>query len=139
MRVHILGICGTFMGGIAALAKAAGHQVSGSDLKESPSTDRLQKFGAQIFIGHQAGNVAGADVLVAGSAVFRDGLATILVLPLMTCSARVPVYTLVIALLFVTLSDGVRLVLPPPEPEADARRVQQGAVPRMANSKARTS
>ena len=31
MRVHILGICGTFMGGIAAIAKAAGHRVTGSD------------------------------------------------------------------------------------------------------------
>ena len=31
MNIHILGICGTFMGGLAAIAKAAGHQVSGSD------------------------------------------------------------------------------------------------------------
>jgi UDP-N-acetylmuramate-alanine ligase len=36
MRIHILGICGTFMGGIAALAKASGHEVSGSDANVYP-------------------------------------------------------------------------------------------------------
>ena len=57
------------MCGIAEVLLNLGYEVSGSDLKESASTERLQSFGAQIFIGHQAGNVAGADVLVVSSAI----------------------------------------------------------------------
>ena len=46
MRVHILGICGTFMGGVAALAKAAGHRVSGSDENVyPPMSDLLDDLG----------------------------------------------------------------------------------------------
>jgi len=68
-RIHFVGIGGVGMCGIAEVLLNLGYEVSGSDLKESASTDRLQSFGAQIFIGHQAGNVAGADVLVVSSAV----------------------------------------------------------------------
>lgn len=59
---------------------------------------------------------------VAGAIVVYSGLQ---LLAMLTHAA-------LMALLFVTLSDGTRLVLPPPEPETDARRVQQGSVPRMA-------
>ncbi len=49
-----------------------GYQVSGSDLKTSPVTDRLESFGAQIFIGHRSENAASADVLVVSSAVNKS-------------------------------------------------------------------
>src|SRR5690606_8344120 len=68
-RIHFVGIGGVGMCGIAEVLLNLGYEVSGSDLRESGSTERLQKFGAQIFIGHQAGNVAGADVLVVSSAI----------------------------------------------------------------------
>src|SRR5690554_3623785 len=68
-RIHFVGIGGVGMCGIAEVLLNLGYEVSGSDLKESPSTQRLQSFGASIFIGHQAGNVTGADVLVVSSAV----------------------------------------------------------------------
>ena len=68
-RIHFVGIGGVGMCGIAEVLLNLGYEVSGSDLKVSASTERLQSFGAQIFIGHQAGNVAGADVLVVSSAI----------------------------------------------------------------------
>jgi UDP-N-acetylmuramate: L-alanyl-gamma-D-glutamyl-meso-diaminopimelate ligase len=53
MRVHILGICGTFMGGVAALAKAAGHQVSGSDENVyPPMSTQLRKLGIRLHEGY---------------------------------------------------------------------------------------
>jgi UDP-N-acetylmuramate: L-alanyl-gamma-D-glutamyl-meso-diaminopimelate ligase len=53
MRIHILGICGTFMGGIAALAKAAGHQVSGSDENVyPPMSTQLRKLGIELHQGY---------------------------------------------------------------------------------------
>lgn len=46
-----------------------GYEVSGSDIKASPVTARLEGFGAHVFIGHQAENVEDADVLVVSSAI----------------------------------------------------------------------
>jgi len=68
-RVHFVGIGGAGMCGIAEVLLNLGYEVSGSDLRASAVTERLQSFGAEIFLGHQAGNVAGADVLVVSSAV----------------------------------------------------------------------
>ena len=68
-RIHFVGIGGVGMCGIAEVLLNLGYQVSGSDLKESPVTERLKSFGARIFIGHRAENAAEADVLVVSSAV----------------------------------------------------------------------
>eukprot|EP01034_Spumella_vulgaris_P015321 gene15321-19565_t len=68
-RIHFVGIGGVGMCGIAEVLLNLGYQVSGSDLKTSPVTERLESFGAQIFIGHRAENAAQADVLVVSSAV----------------------------------------------------------------------
>jgi UDP-N-acetylmuramate--alanine ligase len=57
------------MGGIAEVLINLGYQVQGSDLKESRVTRRLAKQGAHIYIGHQAENVTGADVVVVSSAI----------------------------------------------------------------------
>src|SRR5213595_883418 len=68
-RIHFVGIGGVGMCGIAEVLLNLGYQVSGSDLKASPVTERLESFGAHIFIGHRAENAAAADVLVVSSAV----------------------------------------------------------------------
>ena len=68
-NIHFVGIGGSGMCGIAEVLLNMGYAVSGSDLKASPVTERLESFGAQIFIGHSAENVANADVLVVSSAV----------------------------------------------------------------------
>jgi len=53
MHIHILGICGTFMGGVAALAKAAGHVVSGSDENVyPPMSTQLKRLGIEIIEGY---------------------------------------------------------------------------------------
>ncbi|WP_277052093.1 UDP-N-acetylmuramate--L-alanine ligase [Zestomonas thermotolerans] len=68
-RVHFVGIGGVGMCGIAEVLLNLGYQVSGSDLKASPVTERLVSFGAKIYIGHRAENAEQADVLVVSSAV----------------------------------------------------------------------
>ncbi|MGH1484776.1 MAG: UDP-N-acetylmuramate--L-alanine ligase [Cellvibrionaceae bacterium] len=57
------------MSGIAEVLLNQGYQISGSDLRESAVTSRLQEMGASIFIGHHMENVIGADVVVNSSAV----------------------------------------------------------------------
>src|SRR4026207_749300 len=53
MHVHILGICGTFMGGIAALARTAGHRVTGSDQNVyPPMSDQLSALGIELIEGY---------------------------------------------------------------------------------------
>lgn len=71
-RVHFVGIGGIGMSGIAEVLLNLGFRVSGSDMKESPVTDRLKKLGATIFVGHSAENLAGAEVVVTSSAISRS-------------------------------------------------------------------
>src|SRR5450830_2083161 len=71
-RIHFVGIGGVGMCGIAEVLLNLGYEVSGSDLKTSPVTERLESFGAHIFIGHRAENAAEADVLVVSSAVNKS-------------------------------------------------------------------
>src|SRR5437868_5690512 len=68
-RIHFVGIGGIGMSGIAEVLLTLGYKVSGSDLKPSPTTDRLKQLGAIVFIGHAAENVAGAEVVVTSSAI----------------------------------------------------------------------
>jgi UDP-N-acetylmuramate--alanine ligase len=68
-RIHLIGIGGSGMSGIAEVLINLGYQVSGSDLKASESTDRLLGLGGRIFIGHDAANVEGAQVVVYSTAV----------------------------------------------------------------------
>lgn len=73
MHIHILGICGTFMGGIAALAKAAGHVVTGSDQHVyPPMSTQLQQLGIPIVDGYDAAQLDPApDAVVVGNALSR--------------------------------------------------------------------
>jgi UDP-N-acetylmuramate--alanine ligase len=68
-HLHFVGIGGIGMSGIAEVLLNLGYQISGSDLKLSPTTDRLASLGARIYEGHSAGNVTGAKALVVSSAV----------------------------------------------------------------------
>jgi len=71
-RIHLVGIGGIGMSGIAEVLLTLGYSVSGSDTKPSPITERLQNLGATIYEGHKAGNVEGAHVLVTSSAIKPD-------------------------------------------------------------------
>jgi UDP-N-acetylmuramate--alanine ligase len=71
-RVHFVGIGGIGMSGIAELVANLGYEVSGSDLRRSELTDRLQTMGVEIAIGHDASHVGDADVVVISSAVAPD-------------------------------------------------------------------
>ncbi|SNS90900.1 UDP-N-acetylmuramate--L-alanine ligase [Granulicella rosea] len=71
-RVHFIGIGGIGMSGIAEILLSMGYSVSGSDLRRSPTTDRLAAMGAIIFEGHEAGNAAASDVVVTSSAVSKS-------------------------------------------------------------------
>src|SRR5581483_6871584 len=76
MHLHILGICGTFMGGIAALAKAAGHVVTGCDANVyPPMSTQLEAQGIGLTQGWDAAQLDGvardADVFVIGNVVSR--------------------------------------------------------------------
>ncbi len=68
-RIHFIGIGGIGMSGIAEVLLTLGYKVSGSDLKRSAVTQRLESMGAIIFEGHAAENVAGTEVVVTSSAI----------------------------------------------------------------------
>ncbi len=71
-QIHMVGIGGSGMCGIAEVLLTLKYRVTGSDLKKSAVTDRLEKLGARITEGHSAGNVHGAEVVVISSAVGLD-------------------------------------------------------------------
>jgi UDP-N-acetylmuramate--alanine ligase len=71
-RIHFVGIGGSGMSGIAEVLVNLGYEVQGSDLKPNPVTERLEKLGASIMIGHRADNVGDADVVVISSAVSQQ-------------------------------------------------------------------
>jgi UDP-N-acetylmuramate: L-alanyl-gamma-D-glutamyl-meso-diaminopimelate ligase len=73
MHIHILGICGTFMGGIALIARAAGHKVTGCDANVyPPMSTQLQSEGIELVEGYGADQITlNADLWVVGNAVSR--------------------------------------------------------------------
>ena len=73
MHIHILGICGTFMGGVAQLAKAAGHRVTGCDAHVyPPMSDQLRAAGIELIEGYGADQLAlKPDLWVIGNAISR--------------------------------------------------------------------
>src|SRR5471032_635442 len=73
MHVHILGIAGTFMGGIAAIAKAAGHRVTGADRNVyPPMSDQLTALGVDFVQGYDPAQLdLRPDVVIVGNALSR--------------------------------------------------------------------
>ncbi|MBU3740207.1 MAG: UDP-N-acetylmuramate:L-alanyl-gamma-D-glutamyl-meso-diaminopimelate ligase, partial [Rhodoferax sp.] len=80
MHLHILGICGTFMGGLAALAREAGHRVTGCDTGVyPPMSEQLRQLGIDLIEGYGADQLSlNPDLFVVGNVVSRarrpDGL-----------------------------------------------------------------
>ncbi len=76
MHIHILGICGTFMGGLAALAREAGHKVTGCDTGVyPPMSNQLRALGIELIEGYSADQMAfEPDVFVIGNVVSRARL-----------------------------------------------------------------
>src|SRR5664279_3747745 len=73
MHLHVLGICGTFMGGLAALARDAGHRVTGCDANVyPPMSDQLAALGIELIEGYDAAQLElGPDLFVVGNAITR--------------------------------------------------------------------
>jgi UDP-N-acetylmuramate: L-alanyl-gamma-D-glutamyl-meso-diaminopimelate ligase len=72
MHIHILGICGTFMGGLAALAREAGHKVTGCDANVyPPMSDQLRALGIDLIEGFARPAGAAPDMFVVGNVVTR--------------------------------------------------------------------
>ncbi len=70
--IHFVGIGGSGMGGIAEVLLNLGYNVQGSDAKANGVTERLQRLGAKVMIGHAAENIEGADVIVVSTAIRRE-------------------------------------------------------------------
>jgi UDP-N-acetylmuramate--alanine ligase len=71
-HIHFVGIGGAGMSGIAEVLLNQGYRISGSDLGESTVTRRLVALGAEVFIGHDAAHIEGADAIVTSTAVKED-------------------------------------------------------------------
>jgi len=73
LHIHILGICGTFMGGLAVIARQLGYQVSGSDQNVyPPMSNQLEEQGIRLMDGYRAENLAGdPDLVIIGNALSR--------------------------------------------------------------------
>ena len=67
--VHVIGIGGAGMGAIAEVLATMGHKVTGSDIKESHSLDRLRAFGVGVSIGHDSKNVKSVDFVARSTAI----------------------------------------------------------------------
>lgn len=70
--IHFVGIGGSGMSGIAEVLLDSGYKVSGSDMRESDTTARLRKLGAEVFIGHDPRHIEGSEVVVASTAIRMD-------------------------------------------------------------------
>lgn len=71
-KVHFIGIGGVSMSGLAAVLLNKGYKVSGSDSKQSETTDKLKKNGAEIYIGHHEDNIKDVDLVVYTAAISKD-------------------------------------------------------------------
>ncbi|MFC1528451.1 UDP-N-acetylmuramate--L-alanine ligase [Candidatus Latescibacterota bacterium] len=71
-NIHLIGIGGSGMSGIAEILLNSGFTITGSDTRSTEVTDRLSSLGAKVFIGHSPGNVEECDVVVFSSAVKED-------------------------------------------------------------------
>ena len=75
-KIHILGICGTFMGGLAILGKEAGLEISGCDSNiYPPMSDHLSEMGIDIVSGYDPFDIPEADFYVIGNTISRGNAA----------------------------------------------------------------
>ena len=72
MKIHILGICGTYMTGVAQLAKELGHDVTGSDDKyEQPMSAVLRDAGITLYEGYEIAHVKNVELVIVGNVISR--------------------------------------------------------------------
>src|SRR3954470_1818154 len=71
-NIHFVGVGGAGMSGIAEILHNLGYAVSGSDQSDSPTSRRLASLGIRVCVGHEAGNIAGAEAVVTSTAVKGD-------------------------------------------------------------------
>ena len=71
-RVHMIGVGGSSMSGLAGLLKDEGYEVSGSDRTRSHKTEALEARGVKVLIGHRPENVRGAQLVVYSAAIAPD-------------------------------------------------------------------
>ena len=71
-RVHMIGVGGSSMSGLAGLLKDEGYEVSGSDRTRSHKTDALEARGVKVLIGHRPENVHGAELVIYSAAIAPD-------------------------------------------------------------------
>src|SRR5213595_54123 len=71
-NVHLIGVAGSGMSGIAGLLLQLGHQVSGSDKSDSLETDRLQRLGLKFYQQHRAADARDAELVIYSSAIKKD-------------------------------------------------------------------
>src|SRR4051812_19259356 len=71
-RIHLIGVAGSGMSGIAALLLELGHDVSGSDKAKSWEVDRLQRLGLRFAAGHRAEDAEDAELIIYSSAIRED-------------------------------------------------------------------
>jgi UDP-N-acetylmuramate-alanine ligase len=70
--IHLIGVAGSGMSGIAGLLLQLGHQVSGSDKVDSLETDRLQRLGLKFYQQHRAADAREAELVIYSSAIKKD-------------------------------------------------------------------
>ena len=73
-RIHLIGIGGCSMSGLASILKNRGYYVQGSDRAESPFTERLKELGVPVFIGHDAKNIGDCDLIIFSAAIKSDNV-----------------------------------------------------------------
>ena len=71
-RIHMIGIGGVSMSGLAEIALNMGYKLTGSDMNESDTVNNLRNNGIEVFIGHSAENVVGADLVVYTAAIKKE-------------------------------------------------------------------
>ncbi|MGH3442311.1 MAG: UDP-N-acetylmuramate--L-alanine ligase, partial [Nitriliruptorales bacterium] len=103
-RVHLVGVGGAGMSGIARMLIQRGHGVSGSDRQESRTLERLRALGAEIRVGHEGAAVEGADVVVRSSAIPDDN-------PELTAAREAGITLLHRSEMLAALMEGARAVL----------------------------
>src|SRR5215510_14678482 len=73
-HIHLVGVGGSGMSGIAEVLLNLGYRVTGSDLRRNDAIEHLEELGAKVSTGHEAANIAGAHVVVYSSAVAPDNV-----------------------------------------------------------------
>jgi len=73
-RIHVVGVGGPGMSAIAQVLVEMGHEVSGSEIKESETVQRLREIGVEVNIGHDVASVHHCDVVTASSAIPKQNI-----------------------------------------------------------------